>query len=232
MKIILILSFFLLIASCGKSKPMVTPTSSTVSNTYEQKIPGTDSSLIFAPSKNGFIWSQFFTNKISTVLDSGTYSHILDFNLDQDDLNLIGCPNFNKAQRAERMSFWIAYLATISNIESGYATNFWVWDRLHKKSAGLLMVSSEDADEFLKPLTGVNYSMTKLLDPSLNIESGIGLLYLQLSGQLSNQSTSNKLFYFDSKTLWNTVGLSLRTDKNEFLRSFGFYTNQFQWCRQ
>lgn len=229
----LILIFLLVsqMVSCGKKNSTDLTSNVPTSNSYEQKIPGSNTSIVFAVSRTGLLWSQLATNKISTILDSGLYSHLVEFDLDQNDLMEVGCPKYNTALRAEKVAFWVAYLATISNIESGYATNFWIWDRLHKKTSGLLMVSSEDADKYLRPITGINYSMSKLLDPSLNIETGIGLLYLQLSGQLNNQSSSNKLFYFDNDTLWPTVGLSLRTDKVEFMKLFGFYTSQFSWCK-
>lgn len=229
--LILIILLASQMVSCGKNNSAVLTSNVPNSNSYEQKIPGTNSSIVFAISRTGLSWSQLATNKISAILDSGLYSRLVELDLDQGDLREIGCPKYNNAIRAEKISFWVAYLATISNIESGYAANFWIWDRLHKKTSGLLMVSSEDADQYLRPITGINYSMSKLLDPSLNIETGIGLLYLQLSGQLNNQSSSNKLFYFDNGSLWATVGLSLRTDKIEFTKLFGFYTNQFSWCK-
>jgi hypothetical protein len=230
-KIILLIFGSVLIVSCGKGTNQIATTASNPSSTYEQRIPGSDSSIKILTSRSGLAWQPFYTNKISQILEGGIYGHIIDIDLDKSNLSELGCPKYNTASKIEKTTFWIAYLATISNIESGYASNFWIWDRWHKKSSGLFMVSAEDVDEYLSPTTGINYSITKLLDPSLNIESAIGLLYLQLTGQLHNQTTNNKLFYFDSKASWVTIGLSLRTDKAEFVRTFSFYSSQFPWCR-
>jgi hypothetical protein len=119
-------------------------------------------------------WNEFIANE----LDQKENIVLLTENIDQDDLNSLGCPGFNFADVESKKDFWVVFFSSLVRAESAFNLN--ARSRIPKGGQGndgLLQLSKSTARE----QCGIN-NPNDITDPSIHLRCGVKLLAWQIKG--------------------------------------------------
>jgi hypothetical protein len=146
--------------------------------------------------------------------------------INSSDLNLIGCPGYNKASVFEKNHFWTVFVASVSSQESAFNPKTRYWEApLKEWSEGLLQLSVSNR----KPsggCSGINSST--IIQPIPNLRCGITILGRQLRGSARRGRPAGRLFpprpYY-----WST--LTHPNKKPKVIAFFKRHLDQLSFCR-
>lgn len=228
-KIILMVTLALIITSCGKSNSTSQNGITGVSQTLGQSIPTNGNSIDtnVAVSRLGLLWSLQFTSSVVNHLSGPALSELNYIKINNEDLRSLGCPRFNDLSQNNKTTFWIYFISAIADVESGYQSNFIFWDREHKFTAGLLLISKGVANQIVSPQTGRLYDRGDLLNYDTNIEVGLHILRRQLLGAGDTRGEDRGHLFTRETFMWPS--LSYRRDL--VISAFNKNASKMAWCR-
>jgi len=187
---LLLFSFFLF--ACGNSNSPVT-----IKNQSEQN--RTEESELIIKKINGNIgWKSEINIDLSNELNDTKYDDIFNLELNQNDLNLLGCNNYHSFNLSEKKRFIIVFLAAIAERESDFDPENMTYDPTHKNwNIGLLQIDTKSAIRH----AGESLSEEELKDPFLNLKVGLSIFKNQVTGkyrsELNGRLFTGKSFYWE-----------------------------------
>lgn len=137
-------------------------------------------SLKIANSSKKISWKTNWTFALADVLSSPDLSRMLDQEIDESDLILLRCINYNQLSLIEKKIFLIVFLSAISEAESDFEYDNETYNKGDfTLNIGLLQIDVASA----KRHSGVKYSVYKdsdLKNPITNLKVGAHILKNQL----------------------------------------------------
>lgn len=142
------------------------------------------------------------------------------------DLEVIGCPGFNKASAFEKNHFWTVFVASISSQESAFNPKTRYWEApLNEWSEGLLQLSVSNR----KPSGGcAGINSSTIVQPIPNLRCGVTILGRQIRGSARRGRPSGKLFP-SRPYYWST--LTKPSAKPKVVAFFKKHLDQLPFCK-
>lgn len=167
-------------------------------------------SLRIHKSSKGISWKKEWTFALADVLSSQDLNGILDINVNQADLDLIGCSNYNQLTLFEKKIFMIVFMSAISEAESDFEIGNETFNRGDSTiNIGLLQIDVASAKRHSGKKYSVEYNKD-LKNPIINLKVGAHILNNQLTG------SKHRGRLFPSRTYyWQVLtGSKIRIFKN------------------
>lgn len=177
MKIFSILFIIIFIFSCGKDT--TSSNNATLNYLNISEYSSIDSIKINKSSKNNS-WSKDWSFALAEVLSTSDINQILDIEIAKNDLDLVGCSNYNQLNSMEKKIFLIIFISAIAEAES----DFQIANETYNPSdstmnIGLLQIDLASA----KRHSGTKYPIKSDIDlknPSINLKVGAYILKNQI----------------------------------------------------
>lgn len=177
--VIMIISFFT--SSCGKSESN--------SSELEKIIP--ISEIKIRSSSSGHPWKKSYSNALGNLLSDSYFDSFLDVKIEEVDLRLAGCLNFNELTDQEKRVFYIAFLAAISEAESDFEVDQKTYNRADQTmNIGMLQIDRASANRHGSYYFNRKFNDFDLENPELNLMIGA----LILKNQILKGATAERLF--------------------------------------
>lgn len=150
---------------------------------------------------------------------------INEVHLNQNDLNTLGCPSYNRSSLREKTHFWTVFLASIASQESAFNPLTRYWEApLKEWSEGLLQLSVSNQ----KPSGGcAGINSATILQPIPNLRCGTHIMNRQLRGDSRRGRPAGKLFPTPAY-YWST--LTSPAGKSRVIEFFKRHLNQMPFC--
>lgn len=169
-----------------------------------------------------YIWKNEWSKAMIAFVEDTT---LTDVPLLQSDLNLLGCPNYNRASAFEKNQFWIVMMASISAIESAFNPQTRYYEApLNEWSEGLLQLSISNR----KPSGGcAGINSRTILQPLPNLRCGLDIMERQIQGNQKRGRKRGSLFP-NPAYYWST--LTNPKTRPKVIEFFGRHLNQLKFC--
>lgn len=173
------------------------------------KTPITAKAFEVVGDYNGNLWKQNWTQFIYDSLEQNLGLLVNEIN--EDDLKIIKCSNFNSFSKEERKMFWALFMSSVSHFESSFNPNERYYERsMGKYSEGLFQLSTSDSSYY----SNCDIDSSNILDPKENIKCAISILDVQIEG--SSRREAGRLFP-ESYFYWSVL---TRVSTKEKVQSF------------
>lgn len=123
-------------------------------------------------------WKDEWSKAITTSIDSLENNKLVDEDINEDDLEKLGCPDLNYATDEEKKDFWIVFFSALARSESGLNERAKSPRHRGHRSYGLLQLAKDTA----KKHCDLDSLEEEILDGEDNLSCGVSLLNWQLSG--------------------------------------------------
>lgn len=143
-------------------------------------------------------WKNSISTQLFEELSQNRYAEIFTIDFSEEDLNLLGCTNYNLLNIEEKKLFIIVFLAAIAERESDFDPLNMTYDPTHKNwNIGLLQIDEKSALRH----SGEFYSEKELKDSYLNLKVGLSIFKNQITGkyrpELNGKLFTGKSFYWE-----------------------------------
>lgn len=143
-------------------------------------------------------WTDEYSKIIYDGLSSKEYSPLLTTQLNENDLNDLGCSNFNHMSDEDKKKFWIILFASMSKAESGFDTTKKYEEGGNIKgtiSTGLLQISKNSASAHCSKRMneGRSFDTDDLIHPVTNIKCSMHIMMNQILGNPLIDSKTGKI---------------------------------------
>lgn len=144
-------------------------------------------------SINDTRWKQEWSEEIKQAATLNT--NLLSNTIEQKDLEILFCPNYNQLSENDKTLFWIYFFSGLAKAESSFNSN--ARSKAPKGghgNYGLLQLSKRTARVLC------NLNDKDILDPQKNLSCGIKLMNYQLkgapnkNGKITKKRTLNRIF--------------------------------------
>ena len=125
-----------------------------------------------------YSWDNSWNDFISNELDQKNNNVLLTEYIDQQDLQLLGCPGFNSADAVAKKDFWAVFFSALTRAESAFNLN--ARSKAPKGghgNYGLLQLSKATA----RKQCGIN-DPKDISNPEIHLRCGVRLLAWQIKG--------------------------------------------------
>jgi len=127
-------------------------------------------------------WDSNVSKNLYLDLSKIEVSELFDVNINQANLNELGCPRFNEFSIEEKKLFFIVFLAAIAERESDFNPS-----EITLKNIGLLQIDKSSAVRHAKEYVSPDISDEDLKVSSENLRIGTFILRNQLKGLWSSK---------------------------------------------
>ena len=175
-------------------------------------------------------WKNEWSIGIQDEIKNENYT-ILERDLDQKDLDSIGCPDYNFATDDEKIDFWIIFFSALARSESGLNEKAKSPKMRGHRSYGLLQLAPETAEK----RCDLYLLDQQVLDGESNLRCGVTLMDWQLSGALEKNGKKlradleNQLFG-KRILLWGPLRQNDKMGRKRLNDWFKQHVNQLPFC--
>lgn len=152
--------------------------------------------LEITDSSMGLEWKDSYTEALVETFEHRDIQPIFDITIHHEDLEKIGCVNYNDLSKLEKMKFLVVYMSAIAEAESDYRTRLTTtnWgDRT--TNIGMLQIDVSAARHHTKSALG-EVSKEKLKDPHFNLKVGVFVFKNQVLGKIARGRFFPKRSYY------------------------------------
>lgn len=187
-----------LVSACGNSTATTNKTSENLElpKTSPQEIEDnndevTDTEAIIdsikiKKSSHNLAWTENYSRALFQIWAHEKVSPLFETIIFQEDLNRLGCSNYNTLSLTNKKIFMTVYMAAIAEAESDFRASIVTTNPGDQTSnVGLLQVDVDAANAHTKKLLG-NLVENDLLDPETNLQVGAFILKNQIRGKIAN----------------------------------------------
>lgn len=175
-------------------------------------------------SSSGIAWKNSYTSSIKEMFSQPVLDELFSADINQNDLNLIGCPSFNSLNIEEKKLFYIAFIASIAEAESDYEVAQKTYNKVDgTMNIGLLQIDEASADRHAKRIFNRDFTSEDLKNPDLNLKVGTVIL----KHQITNARTLNRLLP-PTPYYWEVLGIN----KRRFLKNIRMNLSLLKNCRE
>lgn len=187
-----------LVSACGNSTATTNKTSENLElpKTSPQEIEDnndevTDTEAIIdsikiKKSSHNLAWTENYSRALFQIWAHEKVSPLFETIIFQEDLNRLGCSNYNTLSLINKKIFMTVYMAAIAEAESDFRASIVTTNPGDQTSnVGLLQVDVDAANAHTKKLLG-NLVENDLLDPETNLQVGAFILKNQIRGKIAN----------------------------------------------
>lgn len=179
-----------MLMSCGDSRTGATPPNSPID--IIESIP-----VKIRPSSSGHPWKISYSVALATLLSDAHFSDMLQTEIVSEDLDLIGCSNFNELTEQAKKRFYIAFLAAIAEAESDFETTQKTYNPSDKTmNIGMLQIDHASANRHAYDYFERRFSDDDLKDPELNLRVGAFILKNQITGKIATSRLFPERTYY------------------------------------
>ncbi len=218
------LFFILLISSCGKNDQ-----ESSSQNRQESIIDQINEELRAPlPKISELKWyeTQWDEKWSDGLLKNIETTDITTITLLREDLEQVQCQGYSNATLQEKQNFWVVFFASMAAFESSFNPELRFYEEsLEEFSEGLLQLSLSDRSS--SPLCN-HINEETLLEPTLNLKCGLGIMLRQLKGSPSRDLLPGTLF--PKKAYYWSV-LTRPSSKTKVIEFFKSHLIQLSFCK-
>lgn len=172
------------------------------------------------------IWGEELTSIFFEKLSPPSLESLFTIPIASEDLELLGCSNFNTLTDDQKKAFYIVFFAAIAERESDFKADDETFDRGHfNTNIGLFQIDKNSAIRHAFKIVGKNVSKKDLKNPITNFMVGTYILKNQLEGNY-REDTTGRLFP-DKHFYWEVLG---QRKREKFLKSFNNNRMNLPFC--
>lgn len=152
--------------------------------------------LAIPESSMGLEWKDSYTEALVEVFEHRDIQPIFDVTIHHEDLEKIGCVNYNELSKIEKMKFLVVYMSAIAEAESDYRTHITTLNPGDRTiNVGMLQIDVNAARNHTKRALG-EVSKDKLKDPHFNLKVGVFVFKNQVLGKIARGRFFPKRSYY------------------------------------
>ncbi len=217
----LLLLVLSILASCGKSSSggssdstveALVKTESLINNAIEfEQASNTQIArdIKIKKSSDGIEWKKEYTDTLTVALSDSSFKELYEIKINQADLNLVGCKNFNDLSLSQKQTFYIVYLAAIAEAESDFKTHMETFNKSDRTmNIGLLQIDQAVANNHTKGRLG-SLDDGDLKEGNLNLKVGVFVLRNQVRSKVAYSRLFPAKSYY-----WEVLTIKKRVLKN------------------
>lgn len=194
------IQFFILvlvISACGNSTTSSTSENHELPKTSPQEVEDNSGdedinleaiidSIKIRRSSHNIAWTENFSRALFQMWSHPKVSPLFETVIFQEDLNRLGCSNYNRLSLMNKKIFMTVYMAAIAEAESDFRASIVTTNPGDQTSnVGLLQIDVDAANAHTKKSLG-NIVENDLLDPETNLQVGTFILKNQVRGKIAN----------------------------------------------
>jgi len=176
-------------------------------------------------------WKADWTQSILKTFDDEKVNSMLNRFIDEDDLGLLNCPDYNYASVDEKKDFWIVFFSALARAESGLNQKARSPSMRGHRSYGLLQMAPDTAMNSCNLI----FIEEEILEGADNLSCGVKLMNWQLSGapnnsgKLKRSDLENQLFG-TGILLWGPLRSRDKRGRNMLYSWFNEHLDQLPFC--
>lgn len=177
-------------------------------------------------------WKNEWTDSINRELSKEENSGLMNRFIDEEDLESLGCPDFNYASIQEKKDFWVVFFSSLARSESGLNEKAKSPSHRGHRSYGLLQLASDTAMNNCNLI----FLDEEILNGEDNLACGVKLLNWQLngapskSGKLKRPDLENQLFG-KGILLWGPLRQNDKNGRKRLYSWFNAHVTNLEFCR-
>lgn len=220
MKLIFSIFLFLFLASCGRpstssSRNGVGGVSASFFDTFSIKKTPTQQA-----------WDASISGSLYENMKDPTLATLFETTINEEDLRVLKCTNFNTLNNDEKSLFYIVFIAAIAKLESDFNPNNMTYDSTHRNwNIGLLQIDTHSAARHAPEIADSSVKNENLKNSEFNLHTGLYILKNQINGKYRSEIKGRLLP--SSNYYWEVLNSSYRA---RFLKSYFINYNLLGFC--
>lgn len=191
-KLISLFLLALVLCSCGASNSSSSPSAAietgAILDAFQLKI---------RTSSNGLPWKNSYTNALNEIFSEFVLDGLFNANIEQEDLDIVGCSGLNNFNFEEKKLFYIAFIAAIAEAESDYEVAQETYNKSDRTmNIGLLQIDQASANRHGSKVFNRDFTSDDLKNPDLNLKIGALILKNQVTGSAAHNRLLPSTAYY------------------------------------
>jgi hypothetical protein len=164
--------------------------------------------------------------------------------INENDLNLIGCPGYNNATDEEKKKFWILFMSSVSKPESGFDPDEEYRETDGTTSTGMLQIDPKSGNRWCgilsKEMNQSGFGMKDMHNPITNLKCGLLMMQWQVLGvpmgkglKQTRPDLEGRLFTDNTFWYWSVLSNKNGNGKRKVIDWFRVHAQrQLKFCNR